>query len=184
MKIYFTGSTSVGKTTIARYTAQKFNLSFINEVARSVLAEKELNIDMLRTNLDVVDSYQETIFYRQIQEENKYDNFVSDRSFDNLAYCASYSRVLNKLLNSQELKDYIEKLKQKDVIIFFVRPNRSTMKQDGVRETIDWDAIISVDGMIKFMLEMFDLNYININTPSIQERIKLVDTVINYSRKD
>ena len=179
MRIYFIGSTSVGKTTCARYVAQKYKLPFLSEVARTVLAEKELNIDTLRTNLDVVDDFQRTIFYRQIEEERKHESFVSDRSFDNLAYCCQHSRISEELFNSQAMKTYIENLKKDDVILFFVRPNKNTLKNDGVRETIIWDEIVAIDAMIKLLTECFGLNYININTGSIQERVKLVDTVLS-----
>lgn len=178
MRIYVTGSHSVGKSTLCRYISNKYNLPFINEVARSVLAEKELNIEELRINLDIVDNYQQEIFYRQIAEEKKHENFVSDRTFCNLAYTASHSRVLHKLFFTQELKDYVDGLKKKDVVMFFIRPCKDTLKNDGVRESVTWDGIISIDAQIKFMLECFGLNYININTGSMQERIKLIDSVL------
>jgi predicted ATPase len=178
MRIYITGSQSSGKTTIGRYISQKYNLHFINEVARTVLAEKELNIDSLRVNLDVVDDFQSTIFYRQLDEEKKYEDFVSDRSFDNLAYAAQHSRILSKLFFSQQLNDYVKTLKNNDVTIFFVRPHPSTLQDDGIRERINWDGAVAIDAMIKFMFEVFELPYINVNTSSIQERIRLVDSVI------
>ena len=122
MKIYVTGSHSCGKTTLSRYISTKYNLKLINEVARTVLSEKELNLESLRANIDIVNDFQKSVFFRQIEEENKYDSFVSDRSFDNLAYAIAHSTIFHELLETAELKNYIEKLRQKDVVIFFIRP--------------------------------------------------------------
>lgn len=178
MRIYIAGAHSVGKSTLARYIAKKYNLHFISEVARAVLAERELNIETLRVDLDTVDDYQKTIFYRQVEEEKKYKSFVSDRTFDNLAYAAHHSRILCEIVNSNEFKEYIETLKQNDSIIFFVRPNKITMKNDGVRETVVWDEIIRIDAMIKLLFELYNVKYINVSVESMQERTKLIDYIL------
>jgi len=179
MKVYFVGSHSTGKTTCARYVSDTYALSMLTEVARMILSEKELNLDALRTNLDVVDDYQSNIFYRQIEEEKKFGKaFVSDRSFDCLAYAAQHARVLPKLINSPELKTYLETLREPDTYIFFVRASRATMKQDGVRESLNWDGVVAIDSMVKFMLEMWNLPYFQINMDSMQERVKFIDSVL------
>jgi len=179
MKIYVTGAHSCGKTTLSRYISTKYELKLINEVARTVLAEKELNLESLRANIEIVNDFQKSVFFRQLEEENKYENFVSDRSFDNLAYAIAHSTVFHEILKTEQLTNYIEKLKQKDVIIFFIRPNKATLKDDGVREAVDWDGIITIDAIVKAMLEMFNLKYINVNTGSMQERVRLIDSVIS-----
>ena len=177
MKVYICGAHSSGKSTIARYISEKYNLPIITEVARQILSEKELNIDSLRSNLEIVDSYQKEIFYRQLEEEKKYINFVSDRSFDCLAYAAQHSRVLNELIFSDLMKNYLNELRN-DSYIFFVRPSKATMKADGVRESLTWDGIIQIDSMCKFMLEMWNLKYYQINTDNMQERIRLIEAVL------
>ena len=128
MKIYMSGCHASGKTTLAKYVSNKYNLLLIKEVARVVLADKELHIDSLRSNLEVVNDYQSSIFYRQLQEESKYKDFVSDRSLlDCLAYAGQHSSILSTLINSKELKDYVEELKKPDVFLFFIRPSKSTL---------------------------------------------------------
>src|SRR5678815_4687018 len=134
MKVYFVGSHSTGKTTCARYVSEKYSLPMITEVARAVLSEKELHLDSLRYDLNLVDDYQEAIFNRQLQEEEKHTAFVSDRSFDCLAYAAQHTRILPLLINAPDLKAYLDKLRQPDSFIFFVRPSKATLKADGVRE--------------------------------------------------
>ena len=178
MKVYFTGAHATGKTTLCRYVSEKYKIPMLPELARIILAEWELNIDSLRINLDTVDKYQEEIISRQFIEEKKHKDFVSDRSFDGLAYAAQHSRMLGKLLQREDLQNYVEKLKDDNTFIFFVRPSRATMKQDGVRETLNWEGIIQIDAMCKFMIEMWGLKYYQINMDSIQERIRFIDSIL------
>ena len=122
----------------------------VTEVARMVLSEKELQLDSLRYDMKTVDDYQSQVFFRQLIEENKYDKFVSDRSaIDSLAYSAQHTRVLPSLLNSLELKEYLPILKKPDSFIFFVKPSKVTLKADGVREVINWEAAVAIDAQIK-----------------------------------
>lgn len=179
MKVYFVGAHSTGKTTCARYVSEQYKIPMITEVARQILSEKELHLDSLRTNLDVVDDYQKAIFYRQIEEEKKFGQYVSDRSFDCLAYAAQHSRILSQLLNAPELQDYLNVLKSPESFIFFVRASKATLSADGVRESLNWDGVVSIDAQIKFMLEMFGLRYFQINIDNMQERTRLIDSVLS-----
>ena len=179
MRIYMSGSHSVGKSTLARFISKKYDLPIVTEVARSVLAEKELSLKDIRINIDSADLFQEEIFYRQIKEEQKYTSFISDRSIDCLAYSAQHTRILSTLINSPELKEYINKLKEKESLVFFVRPCKETLAQDGVREDLDWDGVMAIDSMIKLLLEMFDIPHFQINTPNMQERVRLIDSLLN-----
>jgi nicotinamide riboside kinase len=176
MRIYFIGSHSTGKTTLARYTSNKKKLPLLTEVARTILAEKELQVDALRADLNVVNEYQKEVFFRQLAEEKKHKDFVSDRSFDCLAYTAQHSTILSEMLQTNELKNYIDSLTDLDVKIFFVRPSKATLKSDGVRENLIWDGVTTIDAMCKFMLEMFNLPYIQINTDSMQERVRIIES--------
>jgi predicted ATPase len=178
MKVYFVGAHSTGKTTCARYVSEKYGLPMITEVARAVLSEKELHLDSLRYDLNLVDDYQKAIFHRQLQEEKKHPDFVSDRSFDCCAYAAQHTRILRHLTESPDIVDYIGKLRRPDSFIFFVRPSKATLKQDGVRESINWDGVVSIDAMVKFMLELWDLRYFQINMENMQERAHLIDAVL------
>lgn len=183
MKIYVTGAHSSGKTTLARYVSEKYKLPMLTEVARAILSEKELNIDSLRYNLDVVDDYQTSVFKRQLEEEQKVSDFVSDRSLlDCLAYTAQHSRCLYNLINSPEVGPYIDSLRAPDSVIFYVRPSKATLKSDGIRETINWDGIVAIDSYIKFMLCMWNLPYFQINMDNMQERVGLIDSVLSLSK--
>ena len=58
MRVYFSGAHASGKTTCARHVSETQNLPLISETARMVLSEKELQVDTLRYNMDLVDEYQ------------------------------------------------------------------------------------------------------------------------------
>ena len=179
MRVYFIGAHSTGKTTCARYVSEKYKLPMITEVARAVLSEKELHLDSLRYDMNMVDDYQRSIFYRQIQEEKKHPDFVSDRSFDCLAYAAQHTRILAELMYTSELSDYIGSLRRPGVFIFFVRPSKATLKADGVRESLNWDGVVSIDAMVKFMLEMWQIPHFQINMENMQERVQLINSVLS-----
>lgn len=179
MKVYFTGAHSVGKTTLARYVSERYNLPMIPEVARTILSEKELQLDALRTDLKLVDSYQEQIFKRQLEEESQLPSFVSDRSFDCLSYAAQHSTICHELFESKELKEYIINLKKSDVYLFFVRPSKLTLKNDGVREILNWDGIIAIDAMTKLLFRMWNLKHFQISMDSMQERTQFVDSILS-----
>lgn len=178
MRVYFIGSHSTGKTTLARYVAERYGLPLLNEVARQVLAERELSMEKLRTDMGSVDSFQKDVFLRQMREEAGRQDFVSDRSFDNLAYAAQHASVLREVLAHASLPEYLERLRGDGVFLFFVRPSRSTMADDGVREQVDWEGVLAIDAMVKFMLEMWGLRYICLSTPSMQERARTIDAVL------
>lgn len=180
MKIYFAGSHSIGKSTCARYVSEKYHLPMITECARMILSEKELSLDSLRSDLKVVNEYQEDIFYRQLDEEQKlYDDFVSDRTLDCLAYAGNHSTVLPKLIKSDRFNNYLNILNSPDSIVFFIRPSKATLKQDGVRESLSWDGVVTIDAQVKLLLEMFDIRHFQINTDNMQERARLIDSVLS-----
>lgn len=180
MRVYFVGAHSVGKTTLARQVSKKYNLPLITEVARSILSKNETSLNSLRTDINLVNEYQDAVFRRQIEEESKFeDNFVSDRCFDFLAYAGQHTTILKEIIESDEMKKYIKSLMKKDSFIFFVRPSKVTMKNDGVREDVNWDGIITIDAMIKFVLEMFKIRYYQINFDNMQERLRLIEAVLS-----
>jgi adenylate kinase family enzyme len=180
MRVYFSGSHGSGKSTLARFTSTRYSLPMISEAARMVLSERELQIDTMRCDMDLVDQYQTEVFNRQLLEESKYDSFVSDRCIiDNLAYSASHSRILPKLLSSSALKENLTILRKPDTLLIFVRPCRATLKNDGVREALTWDGVIAIDAQIKLLLEMFEIRYFQINTESMQERVRVLENIIS-----
>lgn len=177
MRVYFMGSHCTGKTTLCRYVSQKYNLPMITEVARSVMSELELPLERIRTDLSAVDQYQKKVFERQVQvEKSKGDSFVSDRAFDNLGYAAEHSRVFRDLMKSPELENYLDWVAKGTV--FFLRPDRRLLVEDGTREKINWEGAVRIDGMVKLLLEFSGIPYMPIETSSMQERCRIIDFVL------
>jgi len=162
---------------MARYVSDRYHLPLISEVARSVLAEMEITLDHIRSNLDTVNRYQFEVFRRQIQEEQKTRErgFVSDRAFCNLAYAAEHATITSEVFREPNLESYMRWVGRG--LVFFVRPHPDLVKVDGVRAGLRWEDVVRVDGMVKLLLEMFAIPYITISTLSMQERARLVDEV-------
>jgi hypothetical protein len=66
-------------------------------------------------------------------------------------------------------------------IVFFLRPHRELLKEDGVRAGVDWEEVLRIDGMVKMMLEMFAVPYIPISCLSMQERTRTVERVLGLA---
>jgi hypothetical protein len=177
MRIYFVGAHATGKTTMTRYVSRRYGLPMITEVARAVLAELESSLDALRTDMDLVAEYQRRVFERQVQVERmQHTGFVSDRAFDNLAYAAEHTLVLPELINSDEFKKYTEWVAQG--IVFFVRPSRDLLREDGIRSGVTWESVLRIDGMVKLMLEQYRIPYLPLESSAMQERARAVDFVL------
>lgn len=178
IRVYIAGSHSTGKTTLARWISKTFGLPLVTEVARAVLAEQEIPLATLRVDLDRVRAYQREVFRRQaIAEDDRGQSFVSDRAFDNLAYAAHHTLALKEIWVGENATAYAERLKQKGAIVFFVRPHRDLLVEDGVRESPVWEEIIRIDGMVKLLLELHDIDYVTVDTLSMMERARTVRSV-------
>lgn len=109
------------------------------------------------------------------------DDFVSDRSLlDAIAYSIEHSTIGSTLIYSDLFKGYIKNFINKNNVIFKVNPQKSIMVQDGVREELSYEHMVKIDSYITFMLQANEIPYIQINTPNLQERIKLIDSILFY----
>ena len=177
-RIYLVGAHATGKTTLARWIRDRYHVPMIAEVARGVLAEMEAQLETLRTDVDLVDRYQATVFTRQIDAERAVDGpFVSDRAFCNLAYAAHHSSILAKIFGDPRLEEYMQWVRQG--VVFFLRPHRELLVEDGVRAGVEWEEVLRIDGMVKLLLEQFDVPYIPVASLSMQERVRLVERVLD-----
>ena len=66
-------------------------------------------------------------------------------------------------------------------LVFFLRPHRELLASDGVREEPDWEEVLRIDGMVKLMLESFDVPYIPVASLSMQERVRLLQRVLDLA---
>ncbi len=179
-RIYMVGAHATGKTTLARWVHERFGVPMIAEVARGVLAEMEAQLDSLRADIDLVNRYQAQVFTRQIEaEKNVHGAFVSDRAFCNLAYAAHHSTILAEVFRDQRLAEYMTTVRSG--LVFFLRPHPELVQADGVRAGLEWEEVVRIDGMVKLLLEMFDVPYIPVESLAMQERVRLVDRIVQLS---
>jgi len=182
-RIYLVGAHSTGKTTLARWIRDRYGLPMISEVARGVLAEMEAQLDSLRTDVALVDRYQTEVFRRQISSEKEQQgSFVSDRAFCNLAYAAQHATILHEVASDPQLASYIESVR--GGLVFYLRPHRALLAEDGVRAGVEWEEVVRIDGMVKFMLEWFGISYIPVDALSMQERMRLTERVLHLAGID
>ena len=180
LRIYMVGAHATGKTTLARWVRDQYGVPMIAEVARGVLAEMEARLDTLRTDIELVNRYQREVFQRQIEAEHKVEGpFVSDRAFCNLAYAAHHSTILGEVFRDRRLGEYMQWVREG--VVFFLRPHRELVVADGVRAGLEWEEVVRIDGMVKLLLEMFDVPYIPVESLSMQERVRLVERVLDLA---
>jgi nicotinamide riboside kinase len=179
-RIYLVGAHATGKTTLARWIRDRFGVPMIAEVARTVLAEMEAKLERLRADIDLVDRYQAEVFVRQIEAEERCGGpFVSDRAFCNLAYAAQHSTILSTVFADPRFLRYMESVRSG--IVFFVRPHRELLTDDGVRAGLTWEDVLRIDGMVKLMLEMFAVPYIPLESLPMQERVRCIERVLDLA---
>lgn len=179
-RVYLVGAHSTGKTTLARWVRDHYGLPMISEVARGVLAEMEARLDALRTDVELVNRYQREVFERQIAAEEEQDgSFVSDRAFCNLAYAAQHSTILADIARDERLAEYMETVRTG--LVFYLRPHRELLAEDGVRAGVAWEEVLRIDGMVKLLLEMFGVSYIPVESLPQQERIRLLENVLDLA---
>lgn len=187
MRIYFVGAQSTGKTTIARWTAERYDLPLLTEVVRKLKAEKEYaSLDSLRVDLDQIGAFQAEIFRRQIvSEKGAGKDFVSDRGFDFMIYSAFHTLSVTSFLNTTAFTDYIETLRSPDAIVFYVRPHKELVTADHDRSPLDlrWEEICRIDGAINLALEMLGIPHIPMASLSMRERARMVERVISLLGK-
>ena len=180
IRVYIVGAHATGKTTLARWVRDHYGIPMIAEVARGVLAEMEAKLDTLRTDIALVNRYQYEVFRRQIDAENAVAGpFVSDRAFCNLAYAAHHSTILADIFRDRKLGEYMNWVRQG--IVFFVRPHRELVVADGVRAGLEWEEVVRIDGMVKLLLEVFGVPYIPVESLSMQERVRLMERVLDLA---
>jgi nicotinamide riboside kinase len=180
LRIYLVGAHATGKTTVARWVRDHYGIPMIAEVARGVLAEMEAQLATLRTDIALVDRYQREVFGRQIDAEKAVaGSFVSDRAFCNLAYAAHHSTILADIFRDRRLAEYMGWVRSG--IVFFLRPHRELVVADGVRAGLEWEEVVRIDGMVKLLLELFDVPYIPVASLSMQERVRLVERVLDLA---
>ena len=65
--------------------------------------------------------------------------------------------------------------------MFFLRPHRELVIEDGVRAGLEWEEVVRIDGMVKLLLEMFGVPYIPVESLAMQERVRMMESVLRLA---
>lgn len=181
LRVYFVGAHSAGKTTLAEWVAFAYRLPLIPEVARVILKEWNATLPAIRLHPPTADKFQYEIFKRQCETEEKFTRFVSDRACDHLAYAVEHSAVAADIFSTWKFNAYM--LNLREARVFFVRPHKSLLRDDGVRADLDWDSVVRIDAMTKFMLKVFAVPFVEISDKSMDARVSTVRAVLGTPRE-
>lgn len=182
-RVYFVGAHSTGKTTLSSFIADKLDWHYIEEQATAILRDKaapsggqtQSVLAAIRKDLYKAGDFQLEIWKRQRQaEEEAESDFISDRSFDSVAYAAATSLVAKELRDSVEFQEYLGDLRAHGSITFFVRPQLRFVHEDE-----SWSEICRIDGMIEYILETEGIPYIPLESPSMRSRVRTVEGVLH-----
>lgn len=69
---------------------------------------------------------------------------------------------------------------KKDTTVVFVRPIEDLIKEDEVRTELSTKNIYQIDGMIKYILESYDIDYVSLESKHLNERIRTMETLISH----
>ncbi|WP_437304473.1 ATP/GTP-binding protein [Sorangium sp. So ce388] len=177
MKIAFTGASSTGKTTlvrsiIAKNESQRYFSQFLTADARAILDELGFHSmdDMSRSQLR---AFQLSYFYRKQQIEQNQDNFITDRSFVDVAAYWVLRDTFDVPEEQARLVLPCSREASKYDIHFYFPYGLINFEPDGYRSN---DIIFHqrIDSQILLLLESWRLPYVRIQTANHEERIKYV----------
>ena len=181
MRIYFNSSFSCGKTTAKKWVASAYKLEKIPEIFRTVIAEREFtDLNTLRANVDLLTEVQIETIQRQFDFEYKIrNNFAACRGIDTLAFLIEFGdkNKIAKYLQSKEVNDYVNWLKEEDVKTFLIKPEKELIKADGLRDT-DWDLSLQIYGSVKSILSYYGIPYIPITSPNMADRQAVIKATL------
>lgn len=151
-RIAVCGSHGVGKSSLAKQLSEFLLLPRINEVARSVAEGWFKNSDEIR-NARLVSKtlFQLNVFYKQIAEEERHLEFISDRSiFDVVAY-SIYYQLPEKIIDMLT-EDAVEHSEKYNLIIFCPIPEDGELTADGFRFA-DRESQVEIDRVLQELLK-------------------------------
>jgi nicotinamide riboside kinase len=186
VRVYFTGASGTGKSTLAAHVAEKFGLYRLDSPARWVLKELDLDFERVFREPDVAETFTRAVWERQRDVEQDRKSFVSDRCFDAVAYAAEMTTVCWSLFRDEAFARYVQRLREPDALVFFVRPQESIRLNalDGTRDQfLTPERVHRFDGMILFLLEAHAVPYIPVTTADPRDRMRIVGKPVELLKR-
>ncbi|MFK7741587.1 MAG: AAA family ATPase [Planctomycetota bacterium] len=208
-RIYLVGAPSTGNTTLARWIRDNYEIPMIADASATVAsmaaargknatcmpeASRAGNTDPTaadhtRADLHLADRQLSSLFWRQVEAEHTIcSSFVSDRGFSSLADVAHRSTAVGRIFRDPRLADYMRWVQSG--LVFFLRPQRSLWQRsvqersarvNAHKDETTWDDVVRADGMIKLLLEQFEVPYIPVASLSMQQRVRLTERCLDLA---
>lgn len=169
-RIILTGASGVGKTTLAEPLSKELGLPIIPELGRDIC--RQLGFERIGDIPDQ-EAFKKSVLEAQIQTEEKYQNFVSDRSTIDCWVLWQRWNICQAM--SYDTEAYYEKARQqseKYTHIIFVPP-MFPPEDDGFRWT-DADYQKQIDRLARMTLYEWGLveKTLFVKAKSVEERLK------------
>jgi predicted ATPase len=188
MRIAFMGAHGVGKTTLINELKKYFNFPVIPEIARQVIQEMKKHPLQMTMKERLI--FEQEILKRQIELEDKYRSFISDRTvLDIIAYCNLLGLHIHFPDEYREMKKIaVMQAKNYDVIFFIPVHKDLLLVNDGVRYECESCRYL-VDALLKEMAEIFISEHLvrkiyYVDVLELDERVKFVLSVLKTRRAE
>jgi nicotinamide riboside kinase len=177
MKIAFTGTSSTGKTTLVKALFdhedfRRFDLKFLTVDARSILDELGFKQMDLMPKDEVV-LFQKLYFERKIKMEFDVEDIIVDRSFVDVASYWLVRDCENQLDRAKNLVDESYSYSMKYDLHFYFPYGIIPFVDDGYRSKNERQRK-TVGDQIKCFLDDWNIKYVQLDTPCLDERVKIV----------
>ena len=190
MKLYFSGSFSVGKSTVKDQVSKDYNLLKLPEIFRTLIAERNnISLKDVRSNIELAEELQKEVLIRQFCEERSLSSRAAQEGKKGIAACRGIDSIafmihlcrpsfIEYAQQQSWFKDYIDWLKTNDSYHFLLHPSRDLLVDDGFRDT-NWDFSLEVNSTIKTLFRLYGIKYTSIRDTNMSERLSIVERVIN-----
>ena len=178
LRIAFVGSSSIGKSTLARAVRNKLKLPLIEETVRTVSNFAEIKNVVNIENRERLLLQMSSILYQKF-EESKYHEFVSDRSV--LDYYAYFKILCEEYANENLLENYFHWMEENIFNyshIFVLSCEVFNVENDGFRFT-DNELNQKIEQFILQHLNKYSIKYHVIQCNGFEDRVKEVLDIID-----
>ena len=183
-RIFITGASGTGKTTLGKTIQESFGIPFISTSAKVVwplFGFKDHKSAHRQSCYDprVGNQYQHEVLKQRVGALEGKESFVSDRSpFDNYAYYLMQIGYLNNAFENNIFRKMCEdNLYLADALIFLRFPDNIELEEDGFRiPNPDYQRM--VDAVINLSITKYleySMPILEINTWDIEEKSKLLE---------
>lgn len=186
-RVFITGASGTGKTTLSRWIEREFGLPFVSTSAKQVWPKFGFSNHMQAHRHSCYDprvgnQYQHEVFKQRLMALEGRKSFVSDRSpFDNYAYYLMQIGYQNGEFANDVFRVMCEDhLYIADALIFLRYPENIQLENDGFR-IVNPDYQMMVDSTINLTIKKLlkhKMQVVEINTWDLEEKQEIVKSFL------